>query len=318
MKRKQIFNILKIIVSIGLIGFILHSIDLQKLGTVLSNAKISWLGLALIFSFGGILARVKRWQVLLNTLNVRVPFWELAQIYLIGFLFNNLLPSGLGGDAIRMMELRKHSDNTGDAVSSVVVDRMVGLFASLSLALLALVFRWNAVPTQIAWISLALVAGIVGVGIFLISDKVYHSLRRISLIKKITELKFVSGLFASFQTYNLPTLGRAYLFSLILSACLIGMNFSIGTALGATIALEHYLIFVPVASVVLILPLSFAGLGMREGAYVFLFGQVGVVEEIALGLSLMVYFIGNVTPGLMGGVVYLWRGAKDITKDKNK
>ncbi len=305
-------------VSIGLIVFILHSIDLQKLGDVFARAKIGWLGIALIFSLGGVLSRVKRWQVLLNTLNVRVPFWELAQIYLIGFLFNNLLPSGLGGDAIRMMELRKHSDRTGDAVSSVVVDRMVGLFASLSLALLALIFRWNAVPAQIAWVSLGLAGGIIGMGIFLISDKIYHALRRISLIKKITDLKFLGELFVSFQSYNLPTLGRAYLFSLILSACLIGMNFSIGTALGANIVLEHYLIFVPVASVVLILPLSFAGLGMREGAYVFLFGQVGVAEEIALGLSLLVYFIGNVTPGLMGGAIYLWRGAQDMTKDNHK
>jgi len=314
--RKRLFNFLKIIISIALIYFILRGIDLQKLKAVLTGARLSWLVLALAFSFGGVLARVKRWHVLLTSLRVRVPFWELTQIYFIGFLFNNLLPSGLGGDAVRMMEVGRHSGRAGDAVTSVLVDRMVGLFGSLGLALLALVFRWNAVPTQIAIASVVIVLGIVGAAFFLINETVYRTLRRVSLIRRLTDIKFISSLFASFQDYNLSTLGRAYSFSLLLTVSLIGMNASIGTALGAYIALEHYLVFVPLASVVLILPISFAGLGVRESAYVFLFGQVGVVEEIALSISLLVYFIGNAIPGLMGGVIYLLRGARDIKSEE--
>ena len=315
MNRKQLFNILKIIVSIALIYWIVRGIDVQKLKTVLAGAKIDWLLVALAFSLAGVLARVKRWHVLLASLSVRVPFWELTQIYFVGFLFNNLLPSGLGGDAIRMMELNRHSSRAGDAVTSVLVDRMVGLFGSLSLALMALVFRWRAVPPQIAVTAVVAIAGIAITAFLLIDATVYNALRKVSLFRTLTDIKFVSGVFRSFQDYNLRTLARAYGFSLLLSVALIGMNFSIGTALGARVAPEHYLVFVPLASIVLILPISFAGLGVRESAYVYLFGQVGVAQEVALGLSLLVYFIGNAIPGLLGGIVYLWRGARAIKSE---
>ncbi len=316
MNRKQLFNILKIVISIALIYWIVRGIDLQKLQAVMAGARVGWLFVALAFALAGVLARVKRWHVLLASLGVRVPFGELTQIYFVGFLFNNLLPSGLGGDAIRIMELNRHSDRAGDAVTSVLVDRMVGLFGSLSLALVALVFRWNAVPLQIAVTALVAVFGIAVTAFLLIDATVYNALRKIALFRTVTDVKFVSGLFRSFQDYNLRTLARAYGFSLLLSAALIGMNFSIGTALGANIALEHYLVFVPLASIVLILPISFAGLGVRESAYVYLFGQVGVAQEVALSLSLLVYFIGNAIPGLLGGAVYLWRGARGMKSEK--
>ncbi|MFQ5576736.1 MAG: lysylphosphatidylglycerol synthase transmembrane domain-containing protein [Anaerolineae bacterium] len=312
MNRKTILNLLKIIVSAGLIALILRSIDLRELGRVLARANLGWLAAALAFSFGGVAARAKRWHILLDALRVRVPFTELLQIYFIGFLFNNLLPSGLGGDAIRMMELNRHSERAGDAVSSVLVDRMLGVFGSLSLALAALAFRWRAVPAQIAVLSILLFAGLTGVGLALINQSLYHALRRIPLIRRLTGIRFAGELFRSFQTYNLPTLGRSYTFSLLLSLCLIGMNMSIGRALGASISAVHFLVFVPLASLVLILPISFAGLGVREGAYVYLFGQVGVPQEVALGLSLLVYVLGNAMPGLLGGVVYLWRSARGI------
>lgn len=316
MTRKQLFNILKIIISIGLIVWIARGIDAQALAGVLRQAKVGWLALALLFSFGGILARVKRWHTLLASLKVRVPFSELTQIYFIGFLFNNLLPSGLGGDAVRMVELKRHSSRAGDAVTSVLVDRMVGLFGSLSLALVALAFRWQAVPAQIAVVAVLATGGLAVTLFLLIDTTVYNALRKTGLFRALTDLKFVRGLFDSFQDYSLPTLMRAYGFSLLLSAALIGMNFSIGAALGANIGLVHYLVFVPLASIVLILPISFAGLGVRESAYVFLFGQVGVADEVAFSLSLLVYFLGNAIPGLLGGVIYLWRGARAM-KIKN-
>ena len=314
MNRKHLFNLLKIIISAGLIALILRSIDLRELGRVLAHANLLWLAAALAFSFGGIMARAGRWKVLLDALRVRVPFGELVQIYFVGFLFNNLLPSGLGGDAIRMMELNRHSERAGDAVSSVLVDRMLGVFGSLSLALVALAFRWRAVPLQIAVLSIGLFVGLAVGGLALINKSLYHALRRVALVRRLTDVRFVGELFRSFQTYNLPTLGRSYTFSLLLSLCLIGMNMSIGRALGAQISAVHFLVFVPLASLVLILPLSFAGLGVREGAYVFLFGQVGVPEEVALGLSLLVYVLGNAVPGLLGGVVYLWRSARGIKR----
>lgn len=314
MNRKQVLNILKIIISLSLIFFILNTVDLGELAQVMTNANFAWLGVAYAMALLGVVTRAKRWQILLDALEVRVPLKELVNIYFIGFLFNNLLPSGLGGDAIRMMELNRHSERASDAVTSVLVDRMLGLFGMLSIALVALIFRWDVVPPQVGWLSIALFVGIIGAGVVLVNRPLYETARRIPPVRLITDIKFINNLFESFQTYSWRAIGQSFLVALLFNVILITMITSIGTALGAQVALVHYLVFIPLTSVVLLLPVSFAGLGMREGAYIYLFTQVGVAEEVALGMSLLVYAIGNLSLGLIGGVIYLWRGARGLQK----
>ena len=78
----------------------------------------------------------------------------------------------------------------------------------------------------------------------------------------------------------------------------------------------YYFLFVPITSIVTILPVSFAGLGVREGAYVFLFIQAGMPRETALSLSLLVYVISIFAPGLIGGAVYVLKGARDYAAEE--
>lgn len=310
MTQKQVINLLKIIISLGLIFFILRLVDFNQLLYVLRNADFAWLSAAVGLMFLGIVIRAWRWKILLDSIQVIVPLYELVNIYFIGFLFNNLLPTGLGGDPIRMLELNRHSGRASHAVTSVLVDRMLGLLALLSIVLLALLFRWDAVPSEVALTSIALISSLIGASVFLINRPLYRAFRRISLVRQATDIKFMHNIFNSFQAYRLVDLGRSYLVSILFNIILIMMIMSLGLALGAQVELVHYLVFIPITAVVLLLPLGWGGLGPREVTYIYLFGQIGVPEEISLGLSLLVYAIGNFLPGLIGGIIYLWRGAR--------
>jgi uncharacterized membrane protein YbhN (UPF0104 family) len=126
----------------------------------------------------------------------------------------------------------------------------------------------------------------------------------------------IGNLFESFQRYPLPALGQSYLVSLFFNIILIAMNIFIGLALGAQASLAQYAIFVPITSLVLVLPISFAGLGVREETYRQLFGQVGVPAEIAVAISLLVYVIGNIITGVFGGIIYLLRGTRGVVSEK--
>ena len=265
----------------------------------------------------GVLIRAYRWQVLLDAIGVRVPIGELTAIYFIGFLFNNLLPSGVGGDAVRMVELNRHSERGSDAVTSVVVDRFIGLSALQAIALVALIFDWKAVPAIVAYFTIVIfLAGLI-LGYLLINRPLYLALQtRIKLFKRLTEIKFVGNLFESFQRYPLPALGRSYLISLLFNIVHIAMHLFIGLGLGAQATLAHYAIFVPITSLVLLIPISFAGLGVREETYRQLFGQVGVPSEIGVALSLLVYFFGNICTGLFGGAIYLMRSVRGVVSEK--
>jgi hypothetical protein len=317
MKRKQLLNILKIIVSVGLLIFIFSGLDSAAFFEAVGRANPWWLLAALAMMMLGVVIRAYRWQILLAAISVHVSLVELTNIYFIGFLFNNLLPSGLGGDAMRMLELSRHSERGSDAVTSVVVDRFLGLSALQAIALMALVADWEAVPPPVAYFTVAIfLGGLVG-GLLLINRPLYQTLRtNLSLFRRLSDIKMIGNLAESFQRYPLNALGRAYLVSFVFNISLIAMNIFIGLGLGARATLAHYAIFVPITSLVLLLPISFAGLGVREETYRQLFSQVGVPAEIAVAMSLLVYVFGNLCTGLIGGIIYLLRSARGVVSEE--
>lgn len=317
MNRRLFFNILKIVISLSLLTFIFATLDMAAFLRVIRAANPWWLTAALMMMLLGVVIRAYRWQILLTAIDVPVPLPELTAIYFIGFLFNNFLPSGLGGDAIRMLELKPYAQRGSDTVTSVVVDRFLGLSALQAIALIALLFDWGAVPVGFAYFTVAIFMGGLVAGFLLINRSFYLWLQQhLGLFRRLTEVRMIDRLFESFQRYPLPALGRSYLVAFLFNAVHIAMIFFIGSGLGAQATLVQYAVFVPIASIALLLPISFAGLGIREETYRQLFGQVGVPAEIAVAMSLLVYFIGNVCPGLIGGVIYLLRSARSVVSEK--
>jgi uncharacterized protein (TIRG00374 family) len=317
MNRKQYLNFLKIAFSVGLLIFIFSTIDLKAFLKVLQGANPWWLLAAFLLVMVGVVLRSWRWKILLDAIGVRTSLGELTSIYFIGFLFNNLLPSGLGGDAMRMVELNRHSERGSDAVTSVLVDRFLGLSALQAIALVALLYDWGSIPPAVAYFTvLIFFGGLVG-GLLLINQRLYLSLQEHwGLFRRITKIKMIGNLFESFQRYPLSALGKSYLVSLLFNLCLIAINRFIGLALGATATLSQFAVFVPITSLVLVLPISFAGLGVREEAYRQLYGQVGVPPETAVAMSLVYYFFGNVCTGIIGGVIYLIRSTRDVAYER--
>lgn len=317
MTRKQLLNIVKIVVSVSLLTFIFSSIDLQALLDVMRGANPAWLAAALIMMLIGIVVRALRWQILLKAIGVSVPLAELTAIYFIGFLFNNILPSGLGGDAVRMVELNRHSQRGSDAVTSVVVDRFLGLSALQAIALVALVANRGAIPAGVAYFTVAIFLGGLVIGYLLINQALYLKLRQqIKLFRRITDIKMVGSLFESFQRYPLAALGRAYLVALLFNMTLILMYAFIGLSLNAPVSLTQYAVITPITSLLLLVPISFAGLGVREESFRQLYGQIGVLPEVAVAMSLLVHIIGNICTGLVGGAIYLLRSTRSVVSEK--
>jgi uncharacterized membrane protein YbhN (UPF0104 family) len=89
------------------------------------------------------------------------------------------------------------------------------------------------------------------------------------------------------------------------------MNYVIAVALGIHISPWYFLIFIPIISFLLTLPVSFSGLGVREGGYILLFGQAGVPSSLAFAMSLCVYAVAVAT-GLIGGLLYASQGYRGL------
>jgi uncharacterized protein (TIRG00374 family) len=317
--RKRLLDLLKIVVSLVLIIILLRSINLNALWDVVRNADPWYLLAAQIVLMLGVVVRAYRWQILVHDQGGDASLKELTSLYFVGFLFNNLLPSGFGGDAVKMYELSQRSHRGAEAVSSVLVDRFMGLIALQMIGLTALIFSWQLVLSEIQVLTV-LLFGASLMAAWVVSYRCLWEFlaERVPLFDRLLSIEAVHSLVSSLQSYSGSALLRALGVGLVFNVLLVAANVLIGMSLGVDLPLAYYMIFVPLTSLVLILPISFAGLGVREGTYVVLFKQAGVAPEVALSMSLLVYVLGTVTPGLVGGVFYVLRGARGYKEVKQK
>jgi hypothetical protein len=236
---------------------------------------------------------------------------ELSLWYYVGGFFNVILPTGFGGDAVRVLEIRADSGQTGAAVNSVLVDRYLGLMTLLFMGLIAGALRPDvAPPASLALIGLLFAGGLAAA--FLLSRSWWARWSEgSSLPARLIRAVRLPAIAGSFGAYTASVLARAIFVSFVFNFIQIGWNIAIAYGLGLRLPLPLFFVFVPLTASALLLP-SLGGLGVRELTTVALLTPVGVAQASALALSLCVYSITVVT-GLIGGVLYLIQGLRRTT-----
>ena len=312
-RRKLTVTLLKVVVSLGLLVYLLgFQIDLPQLWNVVRQAHWGYLFAATLLMIAGTALRAVRWQVLLRALEIEVPLRRLIYLYFVGSFFNIFLPSGLGGDAVKMAELAASTDRAPEAIGTTLVDRATGLWVLFLLALLALPFSTELLPA--GWFPLIAVSAVVGVfggWLVLASPLVPWLGERFQFLRQEKMQRF----YRSVSQLGYPALGRACLVSLVFDLLLIAFNLLIAWSFDLQLPLTVFLLFTPLISFSLALPISIGGLGVREQTYILLFGAVGVPEVTATALSLANYAITNLVVGALGGIIYVIFNTKELQVD---
>ncbi|MCL7453730.1 MAG: flippase-like domain-containing protein [Anaerolineae bacterium] len=286
---------------------ILVGVDLAHVFEVLRDMDwLPFLGALTIFLSGAFI-RAYRWGSLVWALGVKVRWLRLVELHFVGAFFGMFLPTGVGGDAVKMYELSRHDHKASAAISSVLVDRFTGLFVLFAIALLALIGGHELVTQQVRLlIALVFAVSLVAVALVLQRTWIESWGRRLGLDRLLGRVRILRELYLSLHLYGSSALLRATGASLAWNLVLISSYYLLGQAVGLDLSLWYYLLFVPVISVLLLIP-SVAGLGIREGATILLFQQVGVSEPRALALALA-YDAIRLTEGLIGAGLYVLQG----------
>jgi len=305
--RKRVSNILKVAVSlVGILAIVLTQ-DLGRVFQLLGD--LAWWAFlwALVLLVLGTFVRAFRWGLLVWGLGIRASWPRLTGLFFVGSFYSLFLPTGIGGDAIKMYELSRGEEDAAPAISSVLVDRFLGLFVLFALALLVLAFSADMVSPDV---RLAIVIGFLLclTGVILLLQRTWIEAwgRWLGISRLLGRFRILRELYHSIHLYGLSTLLRASGASLVWNLTLILGYYLIGLAVGIELSLGYYFLFVPVISVLLIIP-SVGGLGIREGATMLLFGQAGVAEDQALALALAFDLI-LVVIALIGAGVHIRQG----------
>jgi uncharacterized protein (TIRG00374 family) len=312
--RNRLLNILRVVVSLVGVLLIVLTQDMDEVIGLLGG--MDWLlflaGLVLFVS--SVPVRAYRWGSLVWALDVRARWWRLVALYFVGSFFNLFLPTGFGGDAVKMFELSRDEHKAAAAISSVLVDRFLGLFVLFALALLALLGGNGLVAPELR-VLIVVVFGASLTGVILLLQRTWIEAwgRRLGVDRLLGRIKILRELYESLHLYGAAALLKATAASLVFNLILIVGYYFLGLAVGIHLPLWYYFLFVPIISVLLLVP-SVGGLGIREGATVFLFSQlenVGRSRALALALA---YDMTMLTIGLIGAIIYLVQGVQGVRK----
>lgn len=305
--NRKISILWRLLISGVLVYILVTRIDIAKLFASFKDIKLSLVfgAVGLIYLCNLILAY--KWRVILRFFNITTGYLRLVKLYFIGSFFKYFLPGGFGSDLVRGYSMFKNKQKRTSVVSSLVIERITSFTAGLILAgavwaLLFFLIRSTVGGFELLTIALAFLVAIV-LGYYFRNSLISFFLGRIFRIHRLRKpaQETIEEILSLLKTR------KKLIFLLTVSVVQYFLTASVyylsGLALSIDVPFVYYLVFVPIVSVVIKLPLSLHGIGLREGMFVIFFGGVGLSPEKAVSISLLVFTIG-VLSSLVGGVLY--------------
>ncbi|MGD8997507.1 MAG: lysylphosphatidylglycerol synthase transmembrane domain-containing protein [Anaerolineae bacterium] len=318
-------GILQLALSLALLAWLANRVGFDVVVSTLAGVSWTWYLPAFLVFLGNVLLRAYRWHVLVTALGHRVSYGRLLYLYFLGFFFNNFIPSGFGGDVVKVLSLRRDQGRGAEALSSVVMDRLTGLIGSASIALVVLI--WNGIQSwfgagttelnlpSILLVITALVSIGIPAGFVLIRwvDPLELLSRHLPSAHRVTDNPGLRKFVRTIRYYPPRALVAALSVSLPFTVGLVVIQYAIARALTVDVPFYLFFLFVPLIAIINTLPVSFNGLGMREGVYQFLFVPAGVSSASAIAMSLAFYFL-RVAAGLIGGLLYAVKSVRRLAR----
>jgi uncharacterized membrane protein YbhN (UPF0104 family) len=292
---------IKLLISASLLWWVLRDIDFDAIIAKLGSVSPWSLGLPVvaIVLLGAVQA--VRWQTVLEVLGGKLSYWHLNCITMLSFFFNQTLPSTVGGDLVRIYRSHKEGVALQTAVSSVFVDRGLGMMALLLICAASLPGLYGLSDGGLLWWSACALtgAGIAGGLLLLALPALPQAWVGWPLVREVVGL--------SRATWRLIGRRRQLVLSLLLSifiqlVMILSLSY-LGWLLKVPISFSQGLVIYPIVLLVSLAPVSIGGWGVREGAMVVGLGLVGVPKPTALSVSIL-FGLVMVFVGLIGG--FLW------------
>jgi len=295
----------KMLVSVILLAVIFHQFNVSEIMGNMFRANVSLLIAGIVvFVLSGIIGGYK-WWLLLRFHGMPLDVRGTVSRYFMGLFFNYLLPGFIGGDVIRVYKTAVVSGRATPSFSSTLADRVSGLFVMVlfSLGAYAIMPRGSAdsaLPVAVLMFSI-LVAFICLFVFRTVGELVMRVFSRF-LPDGITEK--IDAVYEEMHVLmkSPPTLLWVFLLSCAVQVARIGVHYFCGRAVGIELGFLYFALFVPLVEIVASMPVSFAGLGVRESMAVLLFAFAGVPEESVVSYTLLATaagFMGSMPGGLL-------------------
>jgi uncharacterized protein (TIRG00374 family) len=323
-------TVIKFAASAMLIAWLVYQAVSETQGSGLDWTREpprSWtfLGAAWFAMFASLVITIVRWYLLVRALDIPFRLRDAFRLGFLGYMFNFVSLGSVGGDLFRAIFIaREAPEHRAEAVATVLIDRIIGLYILFVIAAVAIVYNGltgSTVPEiqTINWLTwVSVFGGAIGIVMLLVpgltTGRVSDFLSNLPKIGPI-----IGKLLVAVRIYR-RKVGVLFWVAILTVAVhvlgTLGVYFSARGLLAETPTLAEHFVIVPLAMVASALPLPLMGLGAVEAALKVLYAQVPVATKLGTAAVLrisVVFRVIQILNALVGGVIY-WFSRRQVTE----
>jgi uncharacterized protein (TIRG00374 family) len=296
----------KATISILLLYLSLHSVDVGALGAQLSRLESVWVVLALFLLTVQIVLLAVRWRKISTACSANLPFILALQISFIAAFFNQVLPSTVGGDSMRIWLFARRGAGWASATYSVLIDRIAGVFVLALIVIACLPLTFSLIHDAIARaVLLAIGVGVItGTLVFVLIGQHFRQwFDRWMLTRHLVAASRITAALCSFRRD-----------AAIVFACSVAIHLTTAAAawccakaIASPVSFAQILFLMPPVLLIATLPVSIAGWGVRESSFMFAFAHAGLAQTDGLVISIL-FGAASFIVGMVGGIVWIAHG----------
>lgn len=321
--KKYIF-FLKLFLLSAIFYWIVKSVNIDEAIKVLLRANLSFFIFAFLLNNLSSIFLTIKWHRLAKPLDLKSNFIELLKLNYISFFYSSFVPGQSSGELIKGLKLVKKEGGVQKVWVPIFIDKITNLLIVFLIGFIAVVFdeTFRKNSTLVFFITLLTIL-LSLTTIILFSENTDHFIKYIKdfliNVLKLFKIKtdfikdFSLSYFKEYKKHDF-LMFETLIWSLLTKIPHIFTFYFLAKSLNIDLSIIQSAWLFSIISVVTLIPISFSGLGIREGSMIIMLSQIDVQTTSALSLSLLIFIIGVIV-ALMGGILELFSGIK-LTKNK--
>jgi hypothetical protein len=298
-------------------AYLVWKIDLGQTLHLLAHAELGYFVGAVAIMIGSVWPMAWRWQQLLNARGIHDRLSWLTRAYFVAYTAGQLLPTAVGGDAVRIYETaRRHTGRGGDVAGSVLLERALGGAATLALAAVGFLLAIGRYPVgPYLWIEGAFVVATIVLAVALFSRRVRPLLAKtVPFLRLIRLERPIRAAYEGIHAYrdHPRLLLGVFSLTLVVQAIRVLAIWLAGLAVGVHLSPRPYYVMGPLLFLVLLVPFSVNGIAVRETFFVSFLGRLGVDPDKAFATGFL-FFVVTLCLSLPGALLLGWQSLRGLT-----
>jgi glycosyltransferase 2 family protein len=298
-------------------AYLIYKINITTTLHAIVHANLGYFAAAVAIMIGSVWPMAWRWQQLLAARGIQDRLSWLTRAYFVAYTAGQLLPTAVGGDAVRIYETaRRHTGRGGDVAGSVLLERALGGAATLALAAVGFALAVGHYPIgPYLWIEGFFVIATFLLAVALFSRRVRPLLAKtVPLLRLLRVERPIRAAYEGIHAYrdHPGLLFGVFTLTLVVQAVRVLAIWLAGKAVGVDLSPRPYYVMGPLLFLVLLVPFSINGIAVRESFFVSFLGRLGVSADDAFATGFL-FFVVTLCLSLPGALLLGWQSIRGLT-----